>query len=189
MQKKYPLSRQENIVVQELDGEVLIYDLIKNKAFCLNETSALVWNLCDGTKSIAELSNLLGKKLNAPANEDIVWLAIDQLKKEKLIENETELVSPFLGMSRREVIKKVGLGTMIALPIVASLIAPTAAFAQSCGGATATGGACATDANCMSCCCASLICAPFMTVANGSPATAVCQCSTGSMITGGMCAA
>ncbi len=35
-------------------------------------------------------------------------------------------------MSRRDVIKKVGLSSMIALPIVASLAAPKAAHAQSC---------------------------------------------------------
>jgi hypothetical protein len=64
-----------------------------------------------------------------------VWLALDQLKKEKLIANGAEVVSKFDGMSRREVIRKVGLGTMIALPVVASLVAPTAANAQStCAG-------------------------------------------------------
>jgi hypothetical protein len=39
-----PISRQQNIVVQDLGSEVLIYDLTINKAFCLNETSALSIN-------------------------------------------------------------------------------------------------------------------------------------------------
>ena len=43
-----PKARKENLVVQESNGEVLIYDLDTNKAFCLNETSALVWQACDG---------------------------------------------------------------------------------------------------------------------------------------------
>ena len=30
-----PISRRENLVVQEMDGEVLIYDLRVNKAFVL----------------------------------------------------------------------------------------------------------------------------------------------------------
>lgn len=29
--------------MQELENEVLIYDLKADNAFCLNETSALVW--------------------------------------------------------------------------------------------------------------------------------------------------
>jgi hypothetical protein len=126
-----PISRQQDIVVQELKGEVLIYDLKTNKAFCLNETSALVWQLCDGNNSINQISQALSKKLNSPASENLVWLAIDQLKKENLIENSDELVSVFTGVTRREAIRKVGLGTMIAIPFISSLIAPTAAMAQS----------------------------------------------------------
>ena len=129
---KFPISRKDNIVVQELDGEVLIYDLNNNKAFCLNETSALVWEMCDGNKSTTEISKSIAKKLNSPANEDIVWLALDQLKNENLIENEIATDNYFNGMSRREVIKKVGLGTMIALPLVIGITAPKAVHAASC---------------------------------------------------------
>lgn len=126
-----PLSRKDNLVIQEINGETLVYDLVTNKAFCLNETSALVWQACDGSKSTAEVSEFVSQKLNSPANEDLVWLALDQLKKEKLIENGESLPNHFAGMSRREVIKKVGLGTMFALPIVASVVAPTVVDAAS----------------------------------------------------------
>lgn len=126
-----PKARKENLVVQELNGEVLIYDLQKSKAFCLNETSSLVWQLCDGNLSVSEISESISRKLNSPANEDLVWLALDQLKKENLIANGEEVISNFAGMTRREVVKKVGLGTMIALPIVASLTAPMAVHALS----------------------------------------------------------
>lgn len=126
-----PNGRKQNLVIQELDNEILIYDLDKNKAYCLNETSSLVWRLCDGSNSITDISQEIGKQLNIEANEDLVWLAIDQLKKEKLIANGDELTSKFEGISRREAIKKVGLATMIALPVVTGLTAPTAAFAQS----------------------------------------------------------
>jgi hypothetical protein len=131
MKQKYPVSRKDNLVVQELDGEVLIYDVSENKAFCLNETSGLIWQACDGKKSVAEISKLVGKELNSPVNEDLIWFALDQLKKEKLIENSDDLPDHFEGLSRREVIKKVGLGSIIALPVVASMVAPMAIEAQS----------------------------------------------------------
>ncbi len=127
-----PLGKRNNVVVQELDGEVLIYDLTENKAFCLNETSALVWQACDGERNVSEISRFVSEKLNSPANEDLIWFALDQLKKEKLIANEEVVTDYFAGLSRREVIKKVGLGTMIALPMVASMVAPLAVQAQSC---------------------------------------------------------
>lgn len=66
-----PVSKRDDLVVQELNGEVLIYNLSDNKAFCLNETSALVWQACDGEKNIAEISKELSKKLNSP--EMKIW--------------------------------------------------------------------------------------------------------------------
>jgi hypothetical protein len=137
-QKVAPQSRKNDLVVQDLNGEVLIYDLKSNKAFCLNETSALVWQACDGTKSVPEISQTIGKKLNEPANEDLVWLALDQLKKENLLENGEDVTPNFGGMSRREVIRKVGIGTMIALPLISSLVAPTAMMALSAGACAGT---------------------------------------------------
>jgi hypothetical protein len=146
-----PKARKENLVVQESEGEVLIFDLDKNKAFCLNETSTLVWQLCDGNNSVSEISDSISRKLNSPVNEDFVWLALDQLKKEKLIANGEEIVADFTGMSRREVVRKIGLGTMISLPIVASLVAPKAAFAGStCGSSCMTSADC-TGPTCMTC--------------------------------------
>lgn len=140
-----PVPLKENIVVQELNGEVLIYDLGKNKAYCLNETSALVWQMCNGNKSIGEISQEISKKLKSPVTEDFVWLAIDQLKKDNLLANNEEIIPNFNGLSRREVIKKVGLGTMIALPVVASLVAPTAAMAQSVQAVACSTLACSCD--------------------------------------------
>ena len=133
-----PKARKENLVVQELDGEVLIYDLDTNKAFCLNEASALVWQACDGNKDVSEIRNSLGKQLKSPVNDDFVWLALDQLKKENLIENKDEVVVDFNGMSRREVIRKVGIASVVALPIISSLVAPPAISAQSAGACTVT---------------------------------------------------
>src|SRR5438552_16100347 len=131
MKKDRPQSRKQNLVEQEVDGELLIYDLETNKAFCLNQTSALVWQACDGKRTIAEIGDVLGKQLNTQTNEDIVWLALDQLSKQKLIDPPVDLVNKFQGMSRREVIKKIGIGSMIALPVVASLVAPRSIHAQS----------------------------------------------------------
>ena len=133
-----PKVRKENLVVQELNGELLIYDLDANKAFCLNETSALIWQACDGNKDVSEIRNFVGKQLNSSVTDDFVWLALDQLKKENLIENKEEIISVFDGMSRREVIRKVGLASVIALPLVAGLVAPKAAMAGSVCGGTCT---------------------------------------------------
>ncbi len=162
--------------MQTLDTEVLIYDLGTNKAHCLNETSAAVYQACDGKTSVSEISFLLGKQLKSPVPEDIVWLALDGLKKENLIEKASEIPNRFEGLSRREVIRKVGLASMIALPVISSLIAPPAAHAAS---GSANGTTCMMNSSCASACCADGTCTAAGTVNNGGTCTATCQCMGG----------
>jgi hypothetical protein len=102
----------------------------------------LIWQACDGKRTIGEINDILGKRLQTRTDEDIVWLALDQLSKEKLIDPAIDLGSKFEGMSRRQVIKKIGLGSMVALPVVASLVAPTAASAQTSACMATLGMAC-----------------------------------------------
>ncbi len=80
-----PLSRKENLLIQELAGETLIYDLLENQAYCLNETSSFIWQLCDGNKTVREITESVGKELKHPVTEDLVWLAIIQFKKDELL--------------------------------------------------------------------------------------------------------
>ena len=61
---------RENLIVQDLADEVLIYDQTTNKSYCLNETAKTVFNACDGKKVFADL--------NLP--EDIIHLSLDELK-------------------------------------------------------------------------------------------------------------
>lgn len=126
-----PLAKKDDLVIQEVDGEVLVYDLSANKAVCLNQTSALVWQNCDGKKNAIEIAGEISKKLNTNVSEEMIWFAVNQLNKENLLKPKADYTDKFSGLSRREVIKKIGLGTMIAIPVVSSLMAPEAAFAQS----------------------------------------------------------
>jgi hypothetical protein len=152
-----PKSRKDNIVVQELEGEVLIYDLEKNKALCLNKTSALVWQSCDGSRTIADISDIVGKQLNSQINEDLIWLALDQLSKQSLVEKQPVLNDKFDGLSRREVIKKVGMASLVALPMIATLTAPVAAQTGTCvqnaPACTPNGMNCTVNNDCCSCNC------------------------------------
>lgn len=123
------MARKNGLVVQEVPGEVLVYDLESNKAHCLNTTAAMVWKSCDGQNSVTDIAKLVETQAGGKVNEDFVWLAIDQLSENKLLENEVR--ADFAGQSRREVIKKIGLATMVGIPIIASLVAPSNAYANS----------------------------------------------------------
>ena len=144
-----PKSRQENVVEQAAGSETLIYDLTANKVYLLNETSAFIWRQCDGTKDVREIAQKLAKKNRQPVNEDIVWLAIENLEKDNLLTGSVREASPLSGMNRREVIKKVGLATMIALPVVSAIIAPQAISAAS-GTQQANNTVCTANSQCAS---------------------------------------
>lgn len=45
--------------LEEIDDELLLYHPAKTKAVYLNETAALVWQLCDSKRSISEIIQLL----------------------------------------------------------------------------------------------------------------------------------
>lgn len=139
---KLPVARNTNIVVQTSDKEVLIYDLNTDKAYNLNETSSIVYQACDGKTTFTELT------ANHGLTNDVIFLAIDELIKEHLIEKNNEYNSPFDGMSRRKVLRQIGIASMVALPVIVSLTAPTAAMAQSScinPGGRPTGTAAATN--------------------------------------------
>lgn len=123
---KLPKVRNQNIVIQEIGDEILIYDLEINKAYCLNETSAIVYRNCDGETDFTEI------KTNHNFSEELISFALEQLEKENLLEKDSGFISPFKGFSRREVIKKVGLGSIALLPVITSVVAPKAVNAQSC---------------------------------------------------------
>jgi len=126
-----PIARKSGLVVQEVPDEVLVYDLDSNKAHCLNQSAAIIWRSCDGNNSVSEIAKLVEVQAGGKVTEDFVWLAIDQLSENNLLEKE--ITSNFGGQSRREVIKKIGLATMVAIPVIASLVAPPSALAaQSC---------------------------------------------------------
>src|ERR1700741_5038560 len=97
-----PIARKSGLVVQEVPDEVLVYDLESNKAHCLNQSAAMIWKSCDGNTSVSEIAKLVESQAGSPVTEDFVWLAIDQLGENNLL--EAQIQSGFEGTSRREVI-------------------------------------------------------------------------------------
>jgi hypothetical protein len=144
-----PTARQNGLVVQEMPDEVLVYDLDTNKAHCLNQSAAFVWRSCNGTNSIDDIVREFESNGKGKVTEDFVWLAIDQLHENNLLQDG--MTPRFAGQSRRQVLKTIGLASMVALPVIASLVAPQKAL----GGASC---ACQTTANCATLSCPSTLC-------------------------------
>lgn len=77
--KTLPISRQKRLVIQELPDEVLIYDLDRDKAHCLNQAAAFVWRQCDGRTTVAEALARFEDEFGVDADQAMIWLAVDQL--------------------------------------------------------------------------------------------------------------
>jgi Coenzyme PQQ synthesis protein D (PqqD) len=142
-----PKARQEGLVVQQLEDEVLVYDNERFKAHCLNRTAALVWQHCDGKKTTRDIALALEKEAGSPVGEDMVWLALGQLGKSRLLTERVIAPAGKAGISRREVIRRVGIAAAVALPVVTSIVAPKAAQAANC---LPSGSSCTATVQCCS---------------------------------------
>lgn len=130
MKNKAPLARYENIVVQELMDEVLVCDLEGNQVFCLNHTASEVWKLCNGHNSAKAISQILTERFNKTIAEELVLFSLNELSTHNLLIRKLPEKEILNGLSRREIIKRIGLGSMVALPIISSVVMPTAAQSQ-----------------------------------------------------------
>ena len=141
-----PKARHNELVVQELEDEVLVYDLKLHQAHCLNRTAALIWEHCDGKQTVGGLARRLEQELGEVTDEEVVWLGLSQLSKLNLLQ---EQMAPSAGperITRRELGRRLGAVAALTLPVIVSVVAPTAA--QAATGGLPNGAPCEVDAEC-----------------------------------------
>ena len=127
-----------DLILEELRDELMIYDSRRNQAFCLNQTAAFVWKHADGNTTVAEMASRLGQQLDTAVDEQVIWFALDQFSKDGLLAPTTILPSSIAEVTRRTLLKKMGVGA-IALPVVTSLlISPAKAHASSMAPSSST---------------------------------------------------
>ena len=156
-----PLARTHKLITKEVDGELLVYDQESHNAHCLNELAADIWKLCDGRTTAAEMATQLSSASyksagSTAATEEVVLIGLEELRRNSLL-------APFAfpgnisprRMTRRQAMRAFGFGVAVALPIVATITAPTAAQAGSC---KHNNSSCLTGGECCSGVCASSKC-------------------------------
>jgi hypothetical protein len=154
--QELPSARKEGLVIRELADELLVYDTQRDKAHCLNPTAALIFHHCDGRSSPAEIAHSLSLELNAPVDEKLVWFALEQFSKDHLLEERVNIPQLMSGMTRREMVRALGLAAVVAVPLVTSIVAPTPAQAATC---LPPGSACTSSAQCCNGLCSGGTCA------------------------------
>lgn len=146
-----PRMREQGLVVDDLPDEVLVYDLERHKAHCLNQTAALVWRQCDGHSTPREIARRLQAQFDLSGNEsqceELVWLALRQLQELHLLAEPVALPPRPTGMSRRHLIRNLGLAAAVAVPVIVSIVSPTPVQASTC---IQAGGVCNGSVACCS---------------------------------------
>ena len=120
-----PRARQD-VLTMDVADEVVVYDQKQHHGHCLNRPAAIVWRHLDGRTSMKDLVARLRKDLDAPADEDMVWLALKELDKAELLEDGCEMPGAH-DVSRREALRRFGVaaaGGAVLLPVITSLVAP-----------------------------------------------------------------
>jgi hypothetical protein len=150
-----PTAVSKNIIVQELEGELLIYNLQTHRAMSLNATTAAVWQACSGTSNLETIRAEASGRLHSNITEEMVLLALDILRQNKLLVNGEYLTSgeAVAGVSRRELIRRAAVSSAVALPVIIALAAPSAVSAGSNQQPGSLGSNCINDQQCQSLCC------------------------------------
>ena len=141
-----PRARKQNLITKEVAGELVIYDQASDRVHCLNSTAAFVWTHCDGETSLATMAGMLEAEIKSPVEQDVILYALKQLHKSKLLDDTFDVIATKPVLSRRAIMR-LGLATALTIPLVTSIVSPTAAQAASC---LPPGAACVADADCCS---------------------------------------
>ena len=142
-----PKARKRSLVTKEMAGEVLVYDRERDEAHCLNATAARIWARCDGKTTIAEMAQSLADETKTKVADEVVWLALEQLRETHLLHESWMGAPPVDQVSRRVMVRRLGIAAAVSVPLVTSIIAPSAAAAASC---VLSGGPCSSNAVCCS---------------------------------------
>jgi len=123
-------KRVDGLLIERPEGELLVLKESTLEAHALNETAAIVFDLCDGETSRAVMAAEVARRTGLPADESIVDLALAELADAGLVVLDEE-ESP--GMTRRTLIRRLALpaAAMAMLPIVETILMPSAASGAS----------------------------------------------------------
>lgn len=81
------LRRQEGVLAQEAQGQTVLLRLGDGGYYALDDVGATIWELCDGTRAVAEIVAMLCEQFDAPeatVRADVLEFVGD-LRREQLL--------------------------------------------------------------------------------------------------------
>lgn len=83
---------RDRVLVQSVAGKQVLLDLDDGQYYALDEVSGRIWDLCDGTNSVAAVVEAVCRDYDAPAEtvEADVVAFLDEMAAEKLLLQDPE---------------------------------------------------------------------------------------------------
>ncbi|MGB7053001.1 MAG: PqqD family protein [Acidimicrobiales bacterium] len=53
------VGRRDRVMSQQVEGDAVLLDIESGEYFALNDVGGLVWDLCDGSRSVADVAELI----------------------------------------------------------------------------------------------------------------------------------
>jgi hypothetical protein len=118
--------RVEGVQIERAADEILVLKEGNLEAHALNQSAAVVYELCDGNISKSEMAAEIHRRTGLPADEEIVDLALSELVETGLVLDDLESRSP---VTRRALIRRLALSSTLAmmLPVVETVVVPAEA--------------------------------------------------------------
>jgi len=80
-------QHKDQVIAQKASSDFLLFSMDDGNYYSLNDVGCRIWQLCDGTRSVAELIDTLAAEYDAPKEElaeDVIEL-LEKLQQGKLI--------------------------------------------------------------------------------------------------------
>jgi hypothetical protein len=61
------LGRQDRVMMQEVEGDSVLLDIDSGEYFSLNEVGGRVWELCDGSRSVGAIADVITAEYDVSA--------------------------------------------------------------------------------------------------------------------------
>jgi len=126
-----PKARTDQLVVEKLVDEYVVYDLENKKAHNLNPISAWIWQHCDGSTTVDQMVLEFERDFHREDSRHVILSGLKQLQTANLLlkpeRQEFAAGTSDRLLSRRSV---VAAGSAL-MPAIASILVPTAAAAKS----------------------------------------------------------
>jgi hypothetical protein len=138
-------SLREGLLRHPLGDQVLVYDRTRDRIHLLDRVTASVVDSLERGDTAAGIATQLEQRMNSNGGEDLLALALDELEKAELTENNVPTPVRIADVTRREILRRFAMvGAAVLVPTIITLTPNTASGQASVG----CGSACTSTASC-----------------------------------------